>query len=410
MFTLITCPACQHKHTVPEGAMGTRRICPNCQSPFVAGASVPEARGPQRGTPASPVLGAPASYGQTMLADQEQPIKYNCPRCKKPLESPPSEGGTKKPCPACGQRLQVPAAPPPPAPAPAPAAQLNRTMLADTEPPIRYNCPNCKKPLEAPASEGGIKKPCPACGQRLQVPAAPRGAAPQPNLNRTMLAGDENRAQSFTPHPGQQASYPGAPAAAPPAQAGMTIPGLGSASPAVRLATIGAVCLFLLLLLGCVIPAVINGGREVDKAALARAEQELERLRGEMSQYKTLMEKQQQFAEEQRRGWEKMLAEQRERQDKLEAQRRLDQLISDRRAREDAEAKREQEQRDIERLKREAEEKRQRESAETQAKLDALQKKLEEANTKTQTIVTQPAPVVVHPPWSPYYYRPWWAW
>ena len=40
MFTNISCPACKHKFSVPEGAMGKRQNCPNCQSYFVAGKSV----------------------------------------------------------------------------------------------------------------------------------------------------------------------------------------------------------------------------------------------------------------------------------------------------------------------------------------------------------------------------------
>src|SRR5262249_4861959 len=143
-------------------------------------------------------------------------------------------------------------------------------------------------------------------------------------LNRTMLASDESRSQPFSPHAVQPAPYPGAPAAAPPAPGAVTVPGLGAVPPA-RLATLAAVALFLLLLLACILPAVINGGREVDREALARAQQELERLRAEIAQNKTAMDKQQQFAEEQRRNWEKLLAEQQARQERLEAQRRLDQ-------------------------------------------------------------------------------------
>src|SRR5262249_27578594 len=114
-----------------------------------------------------------------------------------------------RPAPAGARRPPPPARPPPPHPPPAgpAAAQHSRTMLAEPEAPIQYNCPNCKKPLEAPASEGGTKKPCPACGQRLQVPAAPPPAAAQPNLNRTMLATDQSRGQPV-PQRGHPAAYP----------------------------------------------------------------------------------------------------------------------------------------------------------------------------------------------------------
>ena len=48
--------------------------------------------------------------------------------------------------------------------------------------------------------------------------------------------------------------------------------------------------------------------------------------------------------------------------------------------------------------------------ADMRAKLDALQKKLEDANNKATTIQSAPPPVVVYPPYHPYYYRPWWGW
>src|SRR4051812_12289689 len=125
MFSNVTCPACQHKYWLPEGEMGKRQTCPNCQSPFFAGKSVPETQqAAASGSSAQP------SYARTMLADNAQPIKYNCPRCKTPLEAPASEAGTKTNCPNCTQRLQVPSQP---KPEPAPAPNLNKTMLAGDE-------------------------------------------------------------------------------------------------------------------------------------------------------------------------------------------------------------------------------------------------------------------------------------
>src|SRR6516164_7171509 len=109
MLTLISCPTCHHKFTIPEGAMGKRHTCPNCQSLFVAGKSVAEEVA-KRGAPsmlsaaanAPSMLSAgakgPGGMDKTMLGEVDAaPIKYNCPRCKKPLESPASEAGTKKP-------------------------------------------------------------------------------------------------------------------------------------------------------------------------------------------------------------------------------------------------------------------------------------------------------------------------
>ena len=100
MFASITCPACRHKYTIPEGQMGSRQNCPNCRTPFLAGKSVSEGAAadvPMKYEPApAPVPG----LNKTMLGETEPPIRYNCPRCKKPLESPVGEAGTKKPCPS----------------------------------------------------------------------------------------------------------------------------------------------------------------------------------------------------------------------------------------------------------------------------------------------------------------------
>jgi hypothetical protein len=165
MFASITCPACRHKYTIPEGQMGSRQNCPNCRTPFLAGKSVAEgsaAEVPMKYEPA-PVPG----LNKTMLAETEQPIRYNCPRCKKPLESPVSEAGTKKPCPSCGQRLQVPA-PPPPAPG------LNKTMLASSEPNPATGV--------APGLPTGSVSAAP-------TPAAPSAAAPRSSRGLAIVAG-----------------------------------------------------------------------------------------------------------------------------------------------------------------------------------------------------------------------------
>ena len=119
MFAVITCPACEHKLTIPEGNMGNRQTCPNCHSIFAAGKSAVETADVR----VKSVAAAAAGYNKTMLGQTGPPIRYNCPRCRKPLESPSIEAGTKKPCPECGQRLQVPAAPPV-------QSGLNKTILA----------------------------------------------------------------------------------------------------------------------------------------------------------------------------------------------------------------------------------------------------------------------------------------
>src|SRR5438067_6209531 len=163
MLHNVTCPACQHRYVLDESQMGSRQTCPKCQSVSFAGKSTPESR-PSAASAAS-AASAQASYAKTMVGEAAPPIKYTCPRCKAPLEAEGIEAGMKKNCPNCTQRHQVPAAPKPEPAAPAPA--LNKTMLAGDEtaapppPPIKYNCPNCKKPLESPADQAGTKRNCP---------------------------------------------------------------------------------------------------------------------------------------------------------------------------------------------------------------------------------------------------------
>src|SRR5262245_27230807 len=168
MLANVTCPACQHRYWLDEGEMLSRQVCPKCQAAFFAGKSTAEPKA------ATVPPSSPASYAKTMYTEPAPPIKYNCPRCKATLEADALEGGTKKNCPNCSQRHQVPAAKVEPA---APAPELNKTLLASDEsaPPIKYNCPNCKKPFEAPLDQAGTKRNCPACNQRMQIPAAPAG-------------------------------------------------------------------------------------------------------------------------------------------------------------------------------------------------------------------------------------------
>jgi DNA-directed RNA polymerase subunit RPC12/RpoP len=81
-----------------------------------------------------------------------------------------------------------------------PAPALDRTMLAEVAAPIRYQCPRCQKSLEDPPSEAGNRKPCPGCGGRLKVPEAV--AAPTaPSLNKTLLATSEAALTAAPPAP-----------------------------------------------------------------------------------------------------------------------------------------------------------------------------------------------------------------
>jgi DNA-directed RNA polymerase subunit RPC12/RpoP len=377
MFAVITCPACQHKLTIPEGTMGKRQTCPNCHSPFLAGKSVAEEEVPMKLEPA-----AVSPFNKTMLGETEPPIRYNCPRCKKPLEAPASEAGIKKPCPACGQRIQVPA---PPA-ATAPSA-LNKTMLAETGPPIRYNCPNCKKPLESPASEAGIKKPCPACGQRLQVPSQSPTEVPKPNLNKTMLATDESKAPSSSAQTGQQQTPMTASAPSATAQPASSV------NRNLAIAGLGIGALLILTLLACIITGMILGPRT--PGLDPKVQQEIAALKAEIEQKKTEIANQQ-------KAFDALIADQKARQERLDLQRDLDarnqQYLNDKNLAAEAKAKRDQEQRDLDQRKQF--------EAQMKSQLEATQKALDAANQRQTTIIQQAPPPVYW--YSPRYYYPWW--
>jgi DNA-directed RNA polymerase subunit RPC12/RpoP len=406
MFARVTCPACQYKLSIPEGDMGRRHVCPNCQSPFFAGKSV--ADGDPAAPPSAAAQAAAASqggYAKTLLGEMAPPIKFNCPRCKAPLEAPASEAGTKKPCPSCGQRLQVPAPPPPPEPAPVQAG-LNKTMMASDEskaaPPIKYNCPNCKKPLESPASEAGMKKNCPACSQRLQIPAAPSFAR---GLNKTIMATDESRALPAGAAAGYLPTVAGAvaagPAPAPQAPA--------ASSPFSTRNLLIAACVLLLLLIA--VPAVIRGGKVDNSDALAKANQEIERLKLEIDKRKDDLEKQKHAEAETRRQLEDMARkiqaqDEKMRADHLQALRDL----TDQKQKNDLEKKFEEAQRKWELDKREMEKNQQKLLADVSARLKESNDALKDAERRQQTIIHQPPPppVIYYPPYHPRYYWPWW--
>jgi hypothetical protein len=397
MLANVTCPSCQHRYWLDEGQMGTRQICPKCQAAFFAGKSRPETR-----AEGAPAASAQPSYAKTMVTEEAPPIKYTCPRYKAPLEATSGEAGTKKNCPNCTQRHQVPAAPKPITTAPAPG--LNKTMVASDEgaapaaPPIKYNCPNCKKPLEAPASEAGTKRNCPFCSQRLQVPAAPT----RPNLNKTLLASDESSgpavaAQGVSPTAHAPAAVPGAPPANPWAQA--LTPGK---------VALGVLVLVLLIF---VVPAFIRGGKAVDTAAVAEAELKMKQLDHDFELKKMELDRLAKADEAARlRSQEEARAR---RDEELRISRENQKAL---RETEDAERKEalrkkqreEQEQREADNRKRDEEFKRL--LADSKEKLDKAQRDLEETRkqkTSTQTIIEQP-PVIHYAPYHPRYYSPWW--
>lgn len=153
MSANVSCPACGQSCLVPDGAAEVR--CSNCWS------SIPTAARSSSGPPAG-------SPNRTVLAETEPMIRYNCPRCKRSLESPASFAGQKLNCPGCGQRLQIPAPPKPAAPA------LNKTVLASTEseaPPTPVvlappPTPAVVQPV-APSAAPTARESCLECGVDL---------------------------------------------------------------------------------------------------------------------------------------------------------------------------------------------------------------------------------------------------
>jgi DNA-directed RNA polymerase subunit RPC12/RpoP len=124
----VTCPTCGHKCRVPESDLGKQVKCPACSRLFQCGSAGPPSLATHAVPAAKPlavqvVPQARAAEGQPGLS-----IRYRCPRCTKPLESPVHLAGAKVNCPDCGQRLQIPRASDPQPPAP-----VNKTLLAVEE-------------------------------------------------------------------------------------------------------------------------------------------------------------------------------------------------------------------------------------------------------------------------------------
>lgn len=97
-------------------------------------------------------------------------IHYACSNCRATLESPDSLTGNMDKCPKCGAVVRVPrpivfwgrcidlAN----------AAWQNVRPVRATS--IKYNCPTCSTPLESPAQLGGKEDTCPHCGSKSTVP------------------------------------------------------------------------------------------------------------------------------------------------------------------------------------------------------------------------------------------------
>jgi DNA-directed RNA polymerase subunit RPC12/RpoP len=340
VFASVHCPTCRHKFTIPEGAMGNRLTCPNCHAPFLAGKSVGEADVAVRTQPQA------AALNRTMLAETAPPITYNCPRCKKPLESPAIEAGTKKHCPGCGQRLQVPAAPP--------AAQpgLNKTILA------------CNEGNAAPASQ--------RAETAFQAAAASQG--PDPTVPRFVSNLRATGVPLWWPQTGAQRTF----------------------------AIIGiAIAAFFFL-------SFLTGPSKADLEKYKNAQVELEKLKAEIERDKALLEQKKQFEAEKQRIWDAEMAANKARQDRLDQQRNLDQqnekYRNDKAAAEAAKAKLDREQAEIDQRSRDAEAKRNKDLEDLRAETARLQRELTQSNQRATTIIQQPAPYY---PWHPWRYYPW---
>ncbi len=340
--------------------------------------------------------GAAPAYQQTMLAGTAPPIKFNCPRCQAPLEAPSIEAGTKKPCSACGQRLQVPAAPPPPVAAAPPPPNLNKTMLTS----------DASVPAAAP-----IKYNCPACKKPLESPASealtkkPCPACGQrlqvPAASPASSPRNPNRtmlasdANSPQPNGGQPGyAMPTASGAAPSAPAAAPAPTGGQI-------TIGGYTMstrnFVIAVAAAVFLLLFFGQAVVrgGKSEDVLAQQrELQKANEEFEQKKAKVEEHNKFVSE-------ILAKLARQEDEVrERYRDLIRSTTDQRQRQELQDKQVTEEA---RLKRENEE--------TKRKLDEevarLKAEADKAQKTQQTIIQQPAPVMYYPPYHWRYYSPW---
>src|SRR5204862_1319323 len=74
---------------------------------------------------------------------------------------------------------------------PAPVWSFNSSDARRRNIVIRYKCPACAIPLQAPDTHGGKKAHCPKCNQKLQIPVPP------PPLNKTILAPLDDELSQF---------------------------------------------------------------------------------------------------------------------------------------------------------------------------------------------------------------------
>lgn len=324
----VTCPTCKHRYEIPEEQMGGRQVCPGCQSPFFAAGPIAGAR-----TSLPPPM-PPAGFAQTMIGEAVATIKYTCPRCKAPLEAAATEAGTKKNCPHCSQRLQVP-----PLPGTQPAVpSLNKTMLTPEESVV-------------------------AARPRQGAPVADGMRGPVPLATGSLRAG-----------PWEKVLH----------------------SPKVLAGIIGALLLVLLLVVVLLLRG--GKSADTDAQAKAQIEKELEKLKNEIEQKKTEMEERAKAQDSARQQIEETRAKNKAEDDRRreEEQRRLRDIDDEaRRAALKKQLQQEQEQRDKERQAREKE--LQQKLEEAKKSLEDTRRELEKSLQKEKEVAVQ-APAAVPVP------------
>lgn len=122
-------------------------------------------------------------------------IRFACLTCKAVLERPESEAGAKLSCPACGQRLQVPAHGAPqadpgrsvaPGDVPLPPGSLGagrsgyqvRSVLGREH--VFWDCPACQGSVDVAVGFRHSTVHCPHCSAKIAVPEAAASRAPVP--------------------------------------------------------------------------------------------------------------------------------------------------------------------------------------------------------------------------------------
>src|SRR6266487_1589138 len=72
---------------------------------------------------------------------------------------------------------------------------------------IKFNCPHCRQPLEAPGEAAGAMLPCPNCGQDIQVPVPVAAAATSGGAKCGICLSPINEPEAKTACPACHAEY-----------------------------------------------------------------------------------------------------------------------------------------------------------------------------------------------------------